>query len=115
MVKFPCRELDDAIALIDGSPFCGAEDTSAPEDTLVAEDTSAPATSISLQVQVWPQPVFRMHHGRCKEGAPVPSGACGYESDASSKVDASTAAITFSPDTWRAPSGLHARDCHDFQ
>ena len=81
------------------SPLCGTKEISAPEDALAAEDTSAPAASISLQVQVWPQPVFRMHHGACEEGAPIASGDCGYESDASSEGAASTAGMALSPDT----------------
>ena len=78
--------------------MCGAEDTSPPEHTLAAEDTSAPAASTSLQVQIWPQPIFRMHHGARSEGAPIASGDCVYESDASSEGAASTAGIAFSPD-----------------
>ena len=80
-----CREMDEAVFL-DGSTLCSTE------------DTSGPPPSTALELQVWPEPVFRTQHNAFDErAAPPPLKDCS-DSDSISEGPASTAAMSCTPE-----------------
>lgn len=78
------RELDAAIFL-DRSVLCGAE------------DTSPPPPSATLELQVWPQPVFRMQRNAFDAGPAPELDPCANDNDSASEGAASTAGMALDP------------------